>query len=391
MRNSISWTVVIALLAAALFGPASAGAQANGESPEAAGEDDKAADYTAKNFSLVAGGVLLNQFKYRDTTPAPSPSDPNPAQRLELDKGTNAASAFLEAGARMRWAWRDREVASPDPKVARAQAEVKRLEKAKRAIEELGVSGKTLAAARAELETAEKDRDAAVSGSSRLGTSRRSARIWAGSHPAGTSDDEDLEVGAFLLPDDFEIRLGYAFGEDTDQTPVSIAGKSEVFTEAFIGWNLLRFGDGGSNGRPPIRGSFNFEGGLGLTTDKEVDDIHARVFVGPALALGVPVKMGEGYPIVEVVARAGAVRVETPVFASKATRELEIEHGRPDFRGGWGFGMDVDFNVPVPNDLGYLMLRGRLNSNFDPNPWSVTLGYTIPLTKIFEGFAGGGD
>jgi hypothetical protein len=267
----------------------------------------------------------------------------------------------------------------------------------------LKAAKKELEAAQARLEADEEAAAARVSsGQARNGE----PRIWMGSRvgrkaverrveandgkeAGGKNGGRDHEVGASFAPDDFEIRLGYAFGEDEKQTPVSIAGKSEVYTEAYLGWNLIRFGDGGEAERPPIRGSFNFEVGTGWSTDKEVDDIHARVFVGPALVLGVPVKYKEkDYPIVEVVARLGAVRAEIPSLVSKSSRELEIEHERPRFHGSWGVGMDIDFNVPVPNDLGYLMLRGRLNSNFDPNPWTVTLGYTVPLSKLFDGFTG---
>lgn len=38
--------------------------------------------------------------------------------------------------------------------------------------------------------------------------------------------------------------------------------------------------------------------------------------------------------------------------------------------------------MPLSPTAGYVFLRGALNSGFDPNPWSLSFGYTIPLSTM---------
>jgi hypothetical protein len=49
----------------------------------------------------------------------------------------------------------------------------------------------------------------------------------------------------------------------------------------------------------------------------------------------------------------------------------------------------VELNVPITERLGYLVARGHMNSGFDPNPWFIQLGYTIPLSSLVSSFTSG--
>jgi hypothetical protein len=67
---------------------------------------------------------------------------------------------------------------------------------------------------------------------------------------------------------------------------------------------------------------------------------------------------------------------------------VETQDGVPEFEGKWGFGLDMELNIPVTRDLGYVVARGTLNAGFDPNPWSLQIGYTIPLSTLVRGLTG---
>lgn len=139
-----------------------------------------------------------------------------------------------------------------------------------------------------------------------------------------------------------------------------------------------------------------------LYTDTSINDVHGRGIIGLGFALGVPIQFGEPdldrliddrslstQSVVEMLLRIGAVNTEVPAFANKTTNELKTTRGTIDYRNDWGFGMDLELNVPISEKLGYIIARGQINADFDPNPWFIQLGYTIPLSTFVEGVTGG--
>jgi hypothetical protein len=181
------------------------------------------------------------------------------------------------------------------------------------------------------------------------------------------------------------------------------------------GWNLINWSmPTSSPEETPIRASINFEPSLRLSTDRELLDVHERYFVGFATVFGIPFSFLDGdrnanansagesdaaskpavpklEPIAELVARLGAVSVETPKFKNTGDRVIEVENEVPDFRGSWGAGFDIEMNVPVARALGYLTAHGTLNFGFDPNPWTLTLGYTLPISQLGAKLVGNGQ
>jgi hypothetical protein len=238
--------------------------------------------------------------------------------------------------------------------------------------------------------------------------------------------DNLTRLAAALVPSDWAVRMGYVFdGNSPDAS--TLAGASNLYGEFVSGWSLARWSM--ANGSPdlaPIRGSFNFEVATSLATDRDISDVHPRVLIGSAVAFGVPFRFLEtdeedddqgedgepdldsvernefvrradallsddakADPIVELVARAGAVYVETPQFISKKGRMVEVENDVPKFEGDWGFGFDLEMNVPVPGNMGYIVSRGSINAGFDPNPWLIQIGYTIPIGRLAEALTAG--
>jgi hypothetical protein len=75
--------------------------------------------------------------------------------------------------------------------------------------------------------------------------------------------------------------------------------------------------------------------------------------------------------------------VEIPQVLNSSTNEVEVRNQVPEFSGEWGFGLDAEFHIPVL-EAGYLTLRGSMNTGFDPNPWTATVGYTLPIGDLLK-------
>jgi hypothetical protein len=199
------------------------------------------------------------------------------------------------------------------------------------------------------------------------------------------------------VPDDWTVRLGFVFDSNTSSNDVvSTVGASDVYGELGVGWNLIEWSFPTSSiAREPLRGTINLDLDGMFFTDENINDVHGRGIFGPSFVFGIPVKyttpdprqqvdptVVENDPVIELLARLGAVVAEVPQFKSKDTDELKSEHNQVLYSADWGLGLDVEFNVPITQKLGYIMARGQINAFFDPNPWFISLGYTIPLSTI---------
>lgn len=131
-----------------------------------------------------------------------------------------------------------------------------------------------------------------------------------------------------------------------------------------------------------------------------------RFIVGPSIVFGIPYETrpaesedsesvaGAGLaeptraPVVELVARLGGVYVDAPTFKNTKTREVKVKNEVPRFTNRWGFGLDMEANIPAVVIPGYVVLRGSLNAGFDPNTWGLQVGYTIPFANLISGIGG---
>lgn len=74
--------------------------------------------------------------------------------------------------------------------------------------------------------------------------------------------------------------------------------------------------------------------------------------------------------------------VEFQLDSGSTDRFVRVKNEVANFESKWGFGIDVEINVPISKELGYLFVRGTTNHVFDPNPWGAVIGYTLPLNSI---------
>lgn len=393
-------------------------------------------DYTAKNFALVAGAAVLNRFKL---SPSPTATPSGPVTSYTLDGGSTVARAFLEGNVRYRWAWQDRlslqqgaaTSALADPSVQMAAARRDAAAKVLAAAVEADAVAST-DASRAKVGRARRDKeDAEAAYTTALATAydqrvqgAKSAwqkfnaetpvtGILACMETGGWAADQPECVVSQLIPQDWQARLGYVF-DSGSSTTAGVPAASDLYGQLALGWNLVRWTfPTASFSDTPLRGAINFEPAISMVSDSSFNDVHEQYFVGASASIGVPIRwtssppprtIGQiaalensgrdgvvADPVVEFLARLGATRVDVPEFVEQGTaaaassRLVKARHGQPDFRGQWGLGFDLELNVPVPNNLGYVVARGIFDAELDPDPWALQIGYTIPISNLISG------
>jgi hypothetical protein len=393
-------------------------------------------DYTAKHFSLIAGAAVLNRFQL-SPTPVATPGDP--VTSYTLDGGSTVARAFLEGNVRYRWAWLDRlslqqtAVAGALETVGVQEASARRDAAARvyrAAVDADAVASKAETRAAVKRAAMEKEKAeteyAEALRAAYEGAARANIKIWQetnGEVPAtgmlacmrsGGWFTNAQCIGSQFIPQDWEARLGYVFDSGSSSSTAGIPAASDLYGRLSVGWNLVRWSFPTSNwAETPLRGSINFEPSIAMVSDSSFNDVHEQYFIGASSVIGVPIRWTSSPkpktigqvaalenagaealppdPVVEFLARIGASHVDVPVFLDQGTDEaatsklIRIRHGQPDFRGEWGLGVDFELNVPVPNNLGYVIARGMFNAELDPDPWALQLGYTIPISNLIAG------
>lgn len=389
--------------------PAAAAVKAEGKTMETS-------DYVAKNFWLGTGAVILNPFTLEDCTSNNTLCDENlnAKKRFRLKTGNTTANAFFEAGYRRRWAWQDRlsHVEAAGEKVAAAtqpdraavkawiDAAEKRLAASERAtVVSAGRPGEAVTAFAA----ASDDLANAQVALARMNATARTDAAAEKQKAAKEQPESAIDVKYVWQrsdedkgwPFDLDVRGGFLFASGTSGA-AGIVGGSDFYISAAPALNLARWAWPGSNTAAPTRGAFSLELSGALNTDSGMTDTHGRYLLGVSTALGVPFQLTGGAspsnsangitahaePVAELLIRVGAVNLETPTFLNKDSRQVEVQNEVPAFRSHWGLGADLELNVPITEKLGYVMARGQINSGFDPDPWTLQLGYTIPLSSL---------
>lgn len=441
---TVSITMVMAVGRSAAQEEAAAGNGSTSEQSSVLGAS-VGSDYVAKHFSLLIGAVVLSPFEFTD----PDAGGNNAGKKFVLNSGDATARAFLEGGFRYRWAWLDRlpeieirrqealrrapqdlrrKLEAAQQNLVLAQAELKARKGEQQRFNAAAAAGDGAVGALAVQKRALDDQVAAgenVVAEKQILLARARQEILVGAETkAYQAWDAHQEQGSYfgprylwskkawfsLLPDDWEARMGFVFDGSSDTTTSTVVGGSDLYAQVAMGWNILRWSlPTISPEETPIRGAIDLEGALSLVTDSKFTDVHERYLIGPSLVFGIPLiwttpaedeeddstaetgarREHVALPIIEIVTRAGAVNVDTPRFVPNAGREVRVEQGAPAYRGRWGFGLDMEINVPITRSLGYLVARGSLNAGFDPNPWSLQLGYTIPLSTLAQGLTAG--
>ncbi len=342
-------------------------------------------EFSQKHFSMMLGAVVLNPYNLEE--------EEEGSGEYFLQNGETDANVILELGFRYRWAWLDRvpaiNVAEIDREVVALEQEISR-EKTKAQdlqdedrIKRLQAQIKSLVELR--------DRVRPFMGQQALTTLHRHNSFQYFSVPSIWQ----AEGAGILIPDDWTIRLGYAFGSETPSGAAALVGSSDLYADMVVGWNLVRFNLGvAKSTETPTRGSINFEIYGAANSDRDLADIHGRGLAGLSFVFGIPYRATQADPmspdqVVELVVRLGGVLVETPQYLDRDSNQVETQHQLPHFGKEYGAGADVEFNIPIPNDLGYISARGTFNVGFDPNPWTIMFGYSIPFGAIWDGLRGG--
>jgi hypothetical protein len=150
----------------------------------------------------------------------------------------------------------------------------------------------------------------------------------------------------------------------------------DAYLELMFGWNL---------GEPDLtdstlRHSWNVESLIGLTTDIGAQDIHD--YQGIGLASAWSVERGTDARPIHVLFGGFLSRFETPLISGGV---IEQENGFPEFDEETGVIWLSDMHVPL-GDAGYVTLSGRFHSGVsDLNPWTLSVGYTIPFAALLDG------
>ncbi|HEX7410276.1 MAG TPA: hypothetical protein VF515_21860 [Candidatus Binatia bacterium] len=397
--------------------PTAAAAPTATAAVKAEGKTIEKSDYVAKNFWLATGAVILNPFTLEACTSNNALCDLNPTakKRFRLKTGQTTANAFFEAGYRRRWAWQDRLSAADqlatDAAVAgkgEREAAKTRLDNAQelvtveltRALRTTGTTGaeNVPAAARNELSAAQIEVAGLKVAAQKAAEDAQQNAAPELKQMGGRGSVKYLcEIAGDegVLPIDLDVRGGFVFANGTSGG-AAIVGGSDFYVAATPALNLVRWYWQSYGTETPTRGALSLELSGALSTDSAGTDTHGRYFLGLSTALGIPFRLAgtaaqpkekndsapSAEPITEFIIRAGAANVETPSFLNDDTRQVAVQNEVPAFRSHWGLGVDFELNVPITEKLGYLMARAQINSGFNPDPWALQLGYTIPLSSL---------
>ena len=179
---------------------------------------------------------------------------------------------------------------------------------------------------------------------------------------------------------DYEMKLGWASTDD-DPSGAVVSGAGDAYMEFSVGRLILY--DLSPKEANDVSWSFNIEGLTGLVTDKGAQDIHCYGGVGPVISVGIPNENNRKFEILGGVYFGEA---DKPQFIDNDTREIDSKNDLPKFSHESVAIWRGDIHVPF-GDNGFLTVTGRFYLNLegeDINPWSLALGYTIPVEPILS-------
>lgn len=182
---------------------------------------------------------------------------------------------------------------------------------------------------------------------------------------------------------DLDLRVGTTFGGSSNSA-TTIAGTGDVTGTMIFGLPIAILYEDSTYVSINIP-EFEFDG----NTDRNFQDIHADYQIGAGLVLGVPNwYIGDSKRGFEGALRVAAADIEVPAIkpgpvppggmAIVETNSI----GEPKFKHEWGTGLDFDAQLPVGGS--YLVMGGAFfgGSNIDPKPWTIRIGYAIPISKL---------
>lgn len=206
-----------------------------------------------------------------------------------------------------------------------------------------------------------------------------------------------------LLHPDYDVRFGFNYGQGGGTSATAIAGAGDFYLSTSAGFPFISVQTAGTEH------TINLEGVYELATDRGVQDVHNRLGIGVAWAMGWALR-----PLIadrtvvpdrvyELSLRPSVNIMESPHLSSEDKSSSEdkfvvvdgVEKPRvksnsstrkADFKTRHGvFGLDLDLQLPY-GKYGYLTLGASVFSDhhLQPAPWTLRLGTTLPIAKILE-------
>lgn len=191
---------------------------------------------------------------------------------------------------------------------------------------------------------------------------------------------------------DIDGRIGFA-SSNSDPSGAVVAGAGDAYLEVSAGPSWMIPNDDNDD-----RISVGIEALGGLVTDKGSQSIHNYYGFGPVISVGIPFKTKsndiEHNRKVEIVGGIYKGWADMPKFKGEDTLEVEVKNKLPVFESQESVITRGEAHIPV-GQAGFLIISGKyytfLNKRGTVSPWTVSLGYTIPIEKFADGILKAGN
>jgi hypothetical protein len=188
----------------------------------------------------------------------------------------------------------------------------------------------------------------------------------------------------FLCPGlhfpDYDINVGFIFRNGSDPTNLSastIAGGGDFYSEGSIGIPILRY----SSARLGVH-QITIEAAGGFATEKCFMTVHPNMFFGAGYQGSFNFPAGKGY----FASRVGYGWVDTPIFSSNNRKDVMVVGDLPQFKLQSAATIETSLVIPVVTVLNapvYAVVRANVYLTDNPNPWSITVGGSVSIDKLF--------
>lgn len=177
---------------------------------------------------------------------------------------------------------------------------------------------------------------------------------------------------------DVDMRVSYNFAKGSEKDTSAIVGSGDFGLEVTVSRLLARRLHQDLDANEGAY-SIGIDLSYGLNTDRNSFDAHERIVVGPSYTAS----RAQGERWLLFTSRIGPALLDTVKFQSKATREIALEHDDvPRFRLHPAAAFEVELFYPIGTDA-TITLGTRAYVGVRPAPWTVYIGYSIPISNLF--------
>jgi hypothetical protein len=206
------------------------------------------------------------------------------------------------------------------------------------------------------------------------------ADYWSMHFRETTNDGKIHTVNPFGHMPDLQGRLGFVFRgktSPTNFTSSAIVGSGDFYLDAGGGFPLLRYLSEDRLWKQQV----SLEVSGGFTTDKDFLTLHRTTFIGAGYQGRFPSANANlsGY----WMGRVGAAWIDTPRLSGSSVALNNLNE--PDFKSVCVVTSGAEIVFPLTSAIS-LQFGGNAYYGITPTPWNVTLGISLDLEKVFQGF-----